>query len=463
MKVGVMKRIFFSILACFMALTVTSPGAEPNGVVVIPIKGEISEAQFFFLRRALKTAESSNASAVILDMDTYGGSLSAASDMLDALSKCKLLTLTYINPNAGSAGALVALSTKKIYMSPVSAIGAAAPVSSQGADLPSTMNDKVISYFSKYFASAAEKNGYNPDIAEAFINKDKEVKIGDTVIHARGSVLTLSAQEAIRLVNNKPVLAAGIVASLDELLRKEKRIEPMQTIEPTGFEMIAEWITALSPILLAIGIIGAYLEFKLQGTMIPGMVACVAFLLFFGGHYIAGLAGWEVIGLFLIGLALVISELALHPGTIIPGVAGMMLMLGSLFWAMVDRYPEEPLIPAQEMIWLPLANLGIAVAIGIAAIMILARYLPRTNLYHRMILSRANPAGPSIPDDSSGLPGRPAPGAHGIAKSILRPSGNAVFGGTVVDVITRGEFIEQGARIRVLTEEGSRIIVEKIE
>jgi len=63
-------------------------------------------------------------------------------------------------------------------MSPVSAIGASAPVTSEGADLPTTMNDKVISYFSKYFASAAEKNGYNPDIAEAFINKDKEVKIG---------------------------------------------------------------------------------------------------------------------------------------------------------------------------------------------------------------------------------------------------------------------------------------------
>jgi membrane-bound serine protease (ClpP class) len=150
-----MKRTFGIVLAGLLTLATFSIAAESTGVVVVPLKGEISEAQFFFLRRALKSAESTNASAVIIDMDTYGGLLKAAVEMQDALQKCPIPTVTYINTNAGSAGALVALSTKRIYMAPVSAIGAAAPVSSGGEDLSETMNGKVISYFSGYFRSAA--------------------------------------------------------------------------------------------------------------------------------------------------------------------------------------------------------------------------------------------------------------------------------------------------------------------
>ncbi len=104
-------------------------GEVPEGaVVVIPLKGEVSKAQFFFLRRVIKTGEAANASAYILDMDTPGGELGAATDILQALMKVKAPTYTYVDPNAGSAGALIALGTKHIWMAPVSAIGAAAPV-----------------------------------------------------------------------------------------------------------------------------------------------------------------------------------------------------------------------------------------------------------------------------------------------------------------------------------------------
>ena len=325
-----------------------------------------------------------------------------------------------------------------------------------------TMTDKLVSYFSGYFRSAAEKNGYNPDIAEAFINKEKEVKIDDKVIHAKGSVLTLSAQEATKRFGDKPLLASGVAESLDNLIAQDKLTGPVRVIEPTGFEKIAFWITTLAPIFLMIGIIGAYLEFKLQGTMVPGIIAAVAFIIFFAGHYIAGLSGWEVAALFVIGLALVISELALHPGTIIPGVTGVMLMLGALFWAMIDRYPGDPWVPTSGMLWVPLRNLGIAVALGIAVIMVLARYLPSTSFYRRMVLGAANPGGPSFSKTAVTSPSKLHVGEVGLAKSILRPSGNALFGDLHVDVITQGEFVEPNEKIRVLAIEGSRIVVERI-
>jgi len=462
MRMNQMKRTFGLLLVGLLALGTLCQAAEPSGVVVVPLKGEISGAQFFFLRRALKSAENTGARAVVIDMNTFGGELNAAVDMQEALQKCPIPTVTYINTNAGSAGALVALSTKKIYMAPVSAIGAAAPVMSGGEDLSATMSDKVVSYFSGYFRSAAEKNGYNPDIAEAFINKDKEVKVGDLVIHPKGSVLTLSAQEATKRIGNKPLLACAVALSVDDLLAAEKLGGPVRVIEPTGFEKIAFWITALAPLFLMIGIIGAYLEFKLQGTLIPGIIAAIAFTIFFVGHYIAGLSGWEVAALFVIGLVLVISELALHPGTIVPGVTGVMLMLASLFWAMVDRYPGDPLLPASGMLWIPLRNLGLAVAAGIAVIMVLARFLPRTSFYHRMVLGAANPGGPSFSKTAVASPVKLHVGEVGIAKSILRPSGNALFGDLHVDVITQGGFVEPNSKIRILAIEGSRIVVEPL-
>lgn len=461
-KMNGMKSAPGIFLAVLLAMTMSCWSAGTSGVVVVPLKGEISEAQFMFLRRALKSAELTRASAVIIDMDTYGGRLSAAVDMQDALQKCPVPTVTYINSNAGSAGALVALSTKKIYMAPVSAIGAAAPVASGGEELSATMTDKVVSYFSGYFRSAAGKNGYNPDIAEAFINKEKEVKIDGMVIHPKGSVLTLSAQEATKLINNKPLLASGVAPSLDQVMALEKIAGPVRTVEPTGFEKIAFWITALAPIFLIIGIIGGYLEFKLQGTMIPGIIAVVAFMIFFAGHYIAGLSGWEVAVLFLVGMALVVSELALHPGTIIPGVTGVMLMLAALFWAMIDRYPGDPWVPTSGMLWVPLRNLGLAIALGVALITVIARYLPRTSFYYRMVLGTANPVGPSFSKTAVGSPVKIQVGQVGIAKSILRPSGNALFGDFLVDVITQGEFVEPNAQIRVLAIEGARIVVEQV-
>jgi membrane-bound serine protease (ClpP class) len=460
-----MRMMKQNLAACFAIcalFTTTLFAAEPASIVVVPLHGEVSEAQFFFLRRALKEAERAKAEAVVLDMDTYGGNLQAAVEMQDALLKTSVPTLTYINSNAGSAGAFIAMATKRIYMAPVSAIGAAAPVGAGGEDLSATMKDKTVSYFSNYLRSAAEHNGHNPDLAEAFVNKEKEVKVGDVVVHAKGSLLTLSAQDAARSIEGKPLLAAGIAESLDDVIAKAGLHGTAKRFEPTGFETLAFWITALAPLFLLLGMVGAYLEFKLQGTLIPGIVAAICFILFFAGHYVAGLAGWEVFAIFLLGVALVISELALHPGTVIPGVLGMLMMVGALFWAMIDHYPSQPLTPSTDMLWRPLMNLGIAVGAGAIAIAVLAKALPHTPLYHRFVLGAAHARGPAFSPEGVESPTRVRVNDEGIASSMLRPSGRAQFGDFMVDVITRGDFVEPGTRIRVLAVEGARIVVEEV-
>ena len=434
-------------------------------VVVVPLRGEVAPALLTFLRRAVKIAETNEASAIIFNMNTYGGRLDAAADIVNALNQARIPTYTFINTNAGSAGALIAIATQHIYMAPVSAIGAAAPILPTGEDLPTTAKEKTISYWSALIRGSAIKNGHNPDIAEAFINRDKEVKIGDRLLHGRGTVLSLNAQDAIERINGKPVLADGIADSVGDVTKRAGLKGNVVMIEPTGFEQMAFWITALAPLLLLGGILGAYLEFKIPGVTWPGVISAICFALFFLGHYVAGLAGWEVVALFILGMVLVLVEILFFAhSTIVFGVVGVFLILASLLWSMIDRYPGQNFFPTGRMLAVPLLNMLIAIIGSFLVIGLLARYLPRTSIYRRFALMESNPSGPSL----AGVPRQFAtalalpPGAEGTAVTVLRPSGKARFADHVVDVVTEGEFIAPQTPVIVIQTDGMRVVVKSV-
>jgi membrane-bound serine protease (ClpP class) len=453
-------------VACVLRVAAPVTAGETihkGDVVVVPLHGEVSPSLLAFLRRAMKTAESNEASGIVFDMNTYGGRLDTATEIVNALNQIKIPTYTFINTNAGSAGALIAVATQHVYMAPVSAIGAAAPILQTGEDLPSTAREKTISYWSALVRGSAIKNGHNPDLAEAFMNKDKEVKIGDRVVHPKGAVLTLNAQEATEKINGKPLLAEGIVDSIADLTKRAGLKDNIVRIEPTGFEQLAFWITAVAPLLLLGGILGAYLEFKIPGATWPGVISAICFALFFLGHYLAGLAGWEVVALFILGMVLVLIEILFFAhSTIVFGVLGAFLIIASLLWTMIDRYPQQPFFPTGRQLAIPLLNMFIALVGSVIAIALLARYLPRTSFYRRFALMDSNPPGPSL----AGAPRQFAtalalvPGMQGTAITVLRPSGKARFSDHVVDVVTEGEFITPKTPVTVIQTDGMRVVVK---
>jgi membrane-bound serine protease (ClpP class) len=464
------KRFWLlSFAVCFAqsiaAAGATKPALQSGDIAVVPLQGEISPSLATFLRRALKAAETAGAGALVLEMNTFGGRLDSAEEISEILNRAAIPTYTFINTNAGSAGALVALATRHIYMAPVSAVGAAAPVLSTGEDLPATMRDKTVSYWSALVRGSAVRNGHNPDVGQAFMDKDKEVKIGERLLHPKGTLLTLNAQEATEKIDGKPLLADGIANSVADLVQKAALKGNVVRLEPTGFEKLAFWITALAPLLLLGGIIGAYLEFKIPGATVPGIIAAVCFTLFFLGHYLAGLSGWEVVALFVVGLLLVLIEILFFAhSTIVFGVVGVFLMLASILWAMVDRYPGENLVPSGHVLLAPLVNLGIAVVAAAIVITLLARYLPHTSFYRRFALVAANPSGPSLSGATRHLP-IPlslAPGAQGRTVSMLRPSGKARFADHLVDVITEGEFVPAETPVTVVLTDGMRVVVKAV-
>ncbi len=445
------------------AQTAASPAAADitsGSVVVVEIDGEINKTQLVVLRRALKRAERAGAAAVILEMNTFGGSLGACIDIQKALLAVKVPTYTFINTNAGSAGALIALATKQIWMAPVSAIGAAAPVQGGGQDLDKDMRKKTVSYFSSYARSVASQQGHNPDLAQAFIDDETEVKIGDEVISPKGKLLTLDAKAAARRIAGKPILAEGIADSIADLVRQAKLNGPVVKVLPSGFERVALALAGLAPLFLLGGIVCAYLEFKMPGATIPAILAVVFFALFFGGHYVAGLAGFEVVALFVLGVLLVVADFVFLGGSVAIALVGVALMFGAMVWAMLDRYPSQPWLPTAAEALPALSSLGLAIVFSAICIAVITSMLPKTRVYRSMVLSAevsGGSSGPLVPVGSvlTGL----AVGLAGVTRTPLRPAGKAQFGDTLVDVVSDGDFVASETEVEIRRIEGAVVTV----
>lgn len=441
--------------------TAPATAATPGGggsVFVFPLKDEVSPTQLIFLRRALKEAERAGATTFILDMDTPGGRVDVTLEIFELLHKTTIPTITFVNPNAISAGALISLATKKIYMRPDATIGAAAVVSGEGADVQQTMKSKIDSVMAAKMRAVCEENGHNPDIAEAFMLIGKELKVGDTVLDSADTLLSLNGREAAKLYDGKPLLATGLVETLDELLKAEGLTGPVTRIEATGFEQIAFWITMIAPLLLMGGIVGAYIEMKAPGFGIPGIASLICFALFFGGHLVAGLAGWESVLIFVIGVVLILIEIFVVPGTVLPGLIGTVMIFGSIVWAMVDRWPAETGMPDGDALTRPLLNLVLGAGGAAICAGMLVKFLPKTSVYRRLVLSAESASGPAVTVPVVNLEMRI--GDIGVAATTLRPSGKAAFGGEIHDVVTGGDFIPMGTSVRVVSADGMRVVVE---
>lgn len=442
------------------ALRLGSERVKPE-VVVVDLKGPVTEAQFVVLRRAIKEAERQGARALIIDMDTPGGALDATKRISEALGKTSLRTITFVNTTAISAGALIAMSCDEIYMAPVGAIGAAAVVMATGENAPSTLQDKATSLYSAYFRSVAERKGHNPDIATAFMDKTKEVKIGEVIVNPAGKLLSLSSQEAARVIDGKPVLAAGIAADVQEVARKAGFNGPVVVYQPTGFENISLWLTAIAPLLLAIGMIAGYIEFKTPGFGIPGIISAICFTLFFTSHHLAGLAGLELLVIFFIGFALVLFEVLFFPGIVLPALVGVVLMAASLIFAMVDHYPGQSLFPPASAIIPAAWTLALTALAAAFAMLLIGKFFPATPGVRRLVLQRAvTGSGASATPAAAGV--TLAPGETGVALSPLMPGGKGQFRGITTDVITEGAPVPRGAKLRILRISGPSVVVEEI-
>jgi len=462
------------LLLVSAALAVPLPGIPADAELTVmparkayllPIRDDIMPPLVYLVRRGVKEAMDAKADLLVLDMETNGGRVDSTEEIIEILSQFKGETVTYVNRSAYSAGAFIAVATQRIFMAPESVIGAAAPImlspGGTGVEaMPETMEIKATSAISAKIRAQAQKNGHNSDVVEAMIDKQKELIIDGQTINAKGGILTLTNVEAERAYGTppRPLLSAGTVESLDALLsRLGYEDAGRHEIQPTGAEKLATWINALNWLWLIIGVAGIYIEFKTPGFGLPGIVGVCAFALYFLGSYIAGLSGFEWPALFVLGLILVGLELFVFPGTVLLGLTGAALMLITIVMAMVDIYPGMPRLPSLPQLTLPLRDLTYAALGSVVVLAVLARLLPKTSVYGTLV-TQATSAMASVAADAKLQAAHL--GLEGVAVSVLRPGGKAQFGADLLDVMTQGELISKGTRVRIIGHSGREAIVE---
>ena len=415
---------------------------QSGSVVRIPIDGTIDLGLGPFVERSLEAAGEAGARFVILDINTPGGRVDAAWQIVDAIQESPVPVYAYVD-RALSAGAMIALATEAIYVRPGATLGAATPVTGGGEKA----SEKMVSAMRSEFRALAEARGLNPRIAEAMV--DEEVEIDGVV--AAGKLLTLSADEAIQTG-----YARASYRSLGDLLAAlDAGGASVVTTRPNWAEIIVRFLTnpIVAPLLLTIGFLGLLFELKTPGFGFGGLAGITGLALFFGAHLIVGLAGWEELILIMAGLVLIAAEVFVIPGFGIAGVLGIVSLGVGVILSMLGRFPT-------------LTDMGTAFMVMLAA-MVLTTAFAYAFLRHLRWSRRL--AGIFLSEATSREMGyvsgdvRPElVGKQGVAGTALRPSGVGIFDGERFDVVSEGPWIEGGSPIEIMRSDGYRLVVREV-
>lgn len=445
------------------APAVTAAPQRKHVAYVIPVQDQIAKPAFYIIRRGLKEAIEQKADLVILDMKTPGGALDATFDIMEALGKFPGKTATFVDDQAISAGAFIAATTEEIWFSPRGKIGAAAPVSSTGQDIDKTMRQKVVSFLRAEVRSISEGKGLRGQVVSAMIDEDLELKVGDTVLKPKGELLTLTASEAMKTYGEppQPLLGAGIAADVDALLTKKFGAGnyEIRRFEVTWSESLAQYLTALAPILTGLGLLALFVEFKMPSHGLFAGVGILLLLVVFFGHYVAGFSGHEPVLLFSLGLLLLLVEVLFFPGVAVPAVLGLALMLVSLVWSMADLWPNEPITFSGDAFARPLSNVGFGLLLSMGLFAALLRYMPKGWLWDRLTVNAV--VGSVAQTAAGGTTTSGLIGASGVAATALRPGGQVEIAGRRYEARAMLGSIAPGARIVVRSREDFALVVEE--
>ena len=422
---------FILLMASFVLWTAEAGAAENAPVVVVSIRGEIDAGQTALVFKALGEAAEKKAGALLLEIETFGGQVDAAVKIRDMISDSKLRTICYVKNRAWSAGALIAISHQHIAMAPGGTIGAAEPI-------PTT--EKTVAAVRAEFAATAAKMGRNPKVAEAMVDKS----LGFGKYAPAGKILSLTDAQAME-VGYADVVAADRTAVLTHYGLKDAPVIEIQSGWP---ERIAGWLSdpIVKSALIGIIFLAVMTEVKTAGTGVAALFGLAAMALFFGTQWMTGVASWMEVLLFIVGLILLAVELVV-PGFGVFGISGIACILFSLFMTLGGG------IGALNI----MAGGTVAATVGF---LVLLRYLPSSKFWNRLVLKDAlkTDRGYTSSDDLSRLTAR-----EGLVLTLLRPAGTVEIDGQIFDVVSEGKFVNPGAKVRVISVNGNRIVVRAME
>lgn len=443
--------LLFWIAVLFLTALVAVPvpqAAASEKVYVIRVEGLIDNGLNMYIARGMSVAESDeDAVGVILHMDTFGGLVDAADKIRTRLLSADIPVVTFIDPNAASAGALISFATQNIFMAPGGSIGAATVVDGGGEKA----DEKIQSYMRGLMRATAEARGYDPRIAEAMVDERIEIE----GIIEKDVLLTLSASEALKLG-----VSTGTVRSVREVAAAMGWEDAeLFNVEALWQESVIRFFAnpILQSLLLIMMLGGLYFELQSPGIGFAGGISVLGALLFFLPLYIMGLAAiWEIL-IVLLGVGLIIVEIFVLPGFGIPGIAGVILLLFGLFASLVGNVGFD--FPALGDMRTELWTITITLLFTIVFILSTLRYVMKTPMFGRLVLTTTTDraSGYTSYEDRAELLGQ-----EGVALTTLRLSGTVRLGDRRVDAISDGDYIDRGDRVKVVEVHSGQVYVTRL-
>jgi membrane-bound serine protease (ClpP class) len=460
-----MNKIIFFIALLHFTFSLTAQIESENKKAIIykiNIRKEINTTSRIYLNNGLKEANALNVDAILLHLNTYGGTVVDADSIRSAILYNPIPVYVFVDNNAASAGALIAIACKKIYMRRGANIGAATVVDGGSGE---AMPDKYQSYMRSIIRSTAETHGKDtivngrdttfrwirdPLIAEAMV--DQRIHIPNVI--DSGKVLTFTAQEALKFG-----FCDGIAENTHEVITKYLGYDDYKLVEykPTLYDNLKGFLMnpAFQAILIMIIIAGIYFELQSPGAAFPAIAAVTAALLYFTPLYLDGFVEyWEII-LFIIGIILLLLEIFVIPGFGITGISGIIFISAGLFFALIDNhYFTFEHVSMPDISWSILTVFS-GVLMGMILMLWLSSRIGEKGMFRKIALTTDLTASESADRGIRSLVGK-----SGKAMTVLRPSGKVIIDNEVYDAVSNHGFIDRGATVTVVKFENMQVYVE---
>ena len=436
----------FLTLFSALILGISASAADSLAVLYrIRLDQNIDPAARRLVTLGLEKAAEAEADYVLLDLNTYGGAVDAADSIRNAILRSDIPVISFVNMQAASAGALISIACDSIYMKTGSSIGAATVVDQTGNVMP----DKYQSFMRGMMRSTAQATGRDPMIAESMV---------DTA-----NVLSLTPSEAIEvgfcegICEDEFEVAHKVVGSDSFIIRNMED-------DISWLDRLIQFL--LNPLLQSIFMMmiigGIFVEIRTPGIGLPLVTAIVGALLYFAPAYLGNLVSyWEIL-LFVVGLVLIGVEIFVLPGFGVCGILGIIAVVLSLAFAMVDNaelFHWDGSLNLQPI----LRPIGIVIISASAAIfgsVLLVRKLFATRSFDHIALRQELKADEGFTGVASGL--ESFVGETVTVFTDLRPSGKVkTADGRIFEATLKfGGFAEKGTSLTVISAEQGRLYCE---
>ena len=437
----IIQTITAVVLGGVLSFPATAAGQGSEAVFRVPVTGVVELGLAPFIERAIREAEASGAEAIVLDIDTPGGRVDAAERIADAIADARVPVYAFVNRRAFSAGALIALATRRVYMRPGSVMGAVTPVDGAGTKA----SEKIVSAMRSEMRALAEAQGLNPQVAEAMVDES----IAVPGVSEAGKLLTLTTEEAVDL--EYALATDNFTTLLDDLNLSGAAV---RDLEVNWAERLVRFFShpVVAPFLLSLGFLGLIVEIKTPAVGLAGAAGLLSLSLFFGSHLIIGLAGWEDLLVFGAGVLFLAAEVMIIPGFGFFGLLGLVGMGAGIYMSLLGGLPT-----AEDF-----SRAGGVLSTTLLLILVtawaLVRHLPKSARLYRTGIFLGTRTDKAIGYESAQT-GPELVNREGVAITDLRPSGIGLFDDERIDIVSESEWIEHGTPVRIVAAEGYRHVV----